>query len=153
MIQEEPDGFELDLSVEDYRLNKTTRLVHRGSPRRLGTHINIANIENGVVYEEGKHKGEAVTDTDNHMESDMRKVDSDVYILGSQSGTLKSAVDESCFGKAVIFTSNNTNLDKDELAEMYIKQKLNPDSHTPEVRMIVLDNHGLSFSELVHHRI
>ena len=34
---------------------------------------------------------------------------------------LKGIVDESVFGKAVIFVSNNTLLDRNELAERYIQ--------------------------------
>ena len=44
-------------------------------------------------------------------------------------------------------------IEPEELADRYIEQKRNPDAHTPEVRMIVLNNHGLSFTELITHRI
>nr|DAH12096.1 MAG TPA: hypothetical protein [Caudoviricetes sp.] len=49
--------------------------------------------------------------------------------------------------------SSNTNLTPEELPDRYIEQKRNPDAHTPEVRMVVLNNHGLSFTELITHRI
>ena len=87
------------------------------------------------------------------MDTDKRKVVSPVYILGNKSDVLKGKVSESIFGKAVVFASSNTNLSPEELADRYIEQKRNPDAHTPEVRMIVLNNHGLSFTELITHRI
>ena len=87
------------------------------------------------------------------MDTDKRKVVSPVYILGNKSDVLKGKVSESIFSKAVVFASANTNLSPEELADRYIEQKRNPDAHTPEVRMIVLNNHGLSFTELITHRI
>lgn len=143
----------IDLDSEDYVTHGVSRLVHRHSVRRLGEHISIENIELNKRYTEGPRKGEYITDLDSFMDQDLRKVISPVYLLGKQSDELKGIVDESVFGKAVIFVSNNTLLDRNELAERYIQQKLDPEHHTPEVRMIVLDNHGLSFSEIVYNRI
>ncbi len=150
-LTDHPDGFSFPVSEIDF--HKTTRLVKRRMFRRLGSHVNLANIENGVVYTSGPHAGEYVQDTDNFIENDSRKVVSGVYIVGKQSDVLSGAVDESIMGKAVVFVSCNTNLSPNELVDHYINQKTDPENHTPEVRMVVLNNHGLSFRELVYNNI
>ena len=153
VLANSPEGKTIELPVNKYTLHRISRLVKRNTPRRLGTHIDISNIENNVRHKDGPHKGEYIQNFDSFMDQDTRKVVSDVYIVGNKSDVLKGVIDESIFGKAVIFVSNNTNLDKDKLPELYIEQKLHPESHTAEVRMVVLNNHGLSFSELVHNRV
>lgn len=132
-----------------YESHQTTRLVKRKVPRRLGGTLSIATVENNRVDQDGNY----ISDYNNFMDTDKRKVVSPVYILGNKSDVLKGKVSESIFGKAVVFASSNTNLSPEELADRYIEQKRNPDAHTPEVRMIVLNNHGLSFTELITHRI
>lgn len=132
-----------------YESHQTTRLVKRKVPRRLGGTLSIATVENNRVDQDGNY----ISDYNNFMDTDKRKVVSPVYILGNKSDVLKGKVSESIFGKAVVFASSNTNLSPEELADRYIEQKRNPDTHTPEVRMIVLNNHGLSFTELITHRI
>ena len=132
-----------------YESHRTTRLVKRKVPRRLGGTLSIATVENNKVDQDGNY----ISDYNNFMDTDKRKVVSPVYILGNKSDVLKGKVSESIFGKAVVFASSNTNLSPEELADRYIEQKRNPDTHTPEVRMIVLNNHGLSFTELITHRI
>lgn len=146
---EHPDGFVMDLDSSMYESHKTTRLVHRLTPKRLGGTLAVATIENGILDEDGNY----AEDYNNFMDTDKRKVVSPVYIVGSKSDLLEGKISESILGKAVVFVSSNTNLSPDELPERYINQKLDPDSHTPEVRMVVLDNHGLSFNELVTHRV
>lgn len=132
-----------------YESHQTTRLVKREVPRRLGGTLSIATVENNRVDQDGNY----ISDYNNFMDTDKRKVVSPVYILGNKSDVLKGKVSESIFGKAVVFASSNTNLSPEELVDRYIEQKRNPDAHTPEVRMIVLNNHGLSFTELITHRI
>jgi len=132
-----------------YDSHKTTRLVKRTTPRRLGGTLSIATVENNVVDKDGNY----IEDYKNFMDTDKRKVVSPVYIVGNRSDVLKGVIPESIFGKAVVFVSSNTNLSPEELPERYIEQKKNPNVHTPEVRMVLLNNHGLSFTELVTHRI
>ena len=132
-----------------YESHQTTRLIKRKVPRRLGGTLSIATVENNRVDQDGNY----ISDYNNFMDTDKRKVVSPVYILGNKSDVLKGKVSESIFSKAVVFASANTNLSPEELADRYIEQKRNPDAHTPEVRMIVLNNHGLSFTELITHRI
>ena len=139
----------IDLTPDMYESHKTTRLVPRKTKRRLGGTLDLANIENHIVDEDGNYE----ENYNNFLDTDKRKVVSPVYIVGNQSDVLKGKISESIFGKAVVFVSSNTNLSPDELAERYINQKQNLESHTPEVRMVVLDNHGLSFTELVTHRV
>ena len=143
----------IPLQNDEYNLHKTTRLDSRHSDRRLGSIIPIENVEGNIRYKDGPHAGEYVTNMDSFMDQDKRKIVSDVYILGKQSDQLRGIIDESILGKAVVFVSNNVLIPRDKLAERYIEQKLDPVNHTPEVRMVVLDNHGLSFSEVVFNRI
>lgn len=149
IISEHPEGYAIDLSPDMYESHKTTRLVKRQSPRRLGGTLSIATVENNIIDQDGNY----VEDYNNFMDTDKRKVVSPVYILGNRSDILKGKVSESIFGKAVVFVSSNTTLNPEQLADKYIEQKKNPNSHTPEVRMVVLNNHGLSFTELITHRI
>lgn len=57
-------------------------------------------------------------------------------------------IDPSLKGKPVMFVSSNILLNPDELESIYIHQKENPDEHTPQVRMVVLDSVGVSFKSL-----
>lgn len=74
---------------------------------------------------------------------------SDVYTYASKENLLKD-IDPSVRGKAVVFISSDTLLSKDELIREYIDQKNHPYEKTPRVRMLVLDNYGMSFSQLMH---
>lgn len=56
-------------------------------------------------------------------------------------------IDPSLKGKAVIYVSSNSLLRPDELEKLYIAQKQDP-TLVPQVRMIVLDNQGVSFASL-----
>jgi hypothetical protein len=49
----------------------------------------------------------------------------------------------------VVFVSSDTLLKPDELITRYISQKEEPDRFKPSVRMIVLNNYGLSFRQLM----
>lgn len=149
VVKDNPDGYTIDLSEDMYESHKTTRLVKRTVPRRLGGTLSIATVENNIVDKDGNY----IEDYKNFMDTDKRKVVSPVYIVGNRSDVLKGVIPESIFGKAVVFVSSNTNLSPEELPERYIEQKKNPSVHTPEVRMVLLNNHGLSFTELVTHRI
>ena len=148
-ILDNPDGYSLELTPDMYESHQTTRIVKRKNPRRLGGTLSIATVENNIVDQDGNY----VEDYNNFLDTDKRKVVSPVYIVGNKSDILKGKVSESVFGKAVVFASSNINLPADKLADMYIEQKRNPNTHTPEVRMVLLNNHGLSFTELITHRI
>ena len=149
IVKEHPEGHSIELSPDMYQSHQTTRLVKRKTPRRLGGTLSVATIENNRVDQDGNY----ISDYNNFLDTDKRKVVSPVYIVGNKSDILKGKVSESVFGKAVVFVSSNTNLTPEELPDRYIEQKRNPDAHTPEVRMVVLNNHGLSFTELITHRI
>ena len=56
-------------------------------------------------------------------------------------------IDPNLKGKAVMYVSSNVMLNPDELEKLYIAQKQDP-TLVPQVRMIVLDNQGVSFSSL-----
>lgn len=59
------------------------------------------------------------------------------------------AIDQSVKGKAVVFVSSDTLIPEDNLIEEYIKQKSNPAINTPRVRMLILDNYGMNFSQFI----
>lgn len=149
IVQEHPEGHSIELTPDMYESHQTTRLVKRKTPRRLGGTLSVATVENNRVDQDGNY----ISDYNNFLDTDKRKVVSPVYIVGNKSDILKGKISESIFGKAVVFVSSNTNLTPEELPDRYIEQKRNPDTHTPEVRMVVLNNHGLSFTELITHRI
>jgi hypothetical protein len=92
-------------------------------------------------------------DWNNFEDVDNRKVVSPVYIFGEKSEVLDGIIDGSLLGKAVVFVSGNTNLESEELADRWLAQVKNPNLHTPEVRAVPLNNHGVSFSEFVTHKI
>lgn len=56
-------------------------------------------------------------------------------------------IDPSLKGKAVMYVSSNVMLRPDELEKLYMAQKQDP-TLVPQVRMIVLDNQGVSFASL-----
>lgn len=73
---------------------------------------------------------------------------SPVYTYASKKALLEK-VDPSIKGKAIIFVTSDTLLDKDQLVDEYMKQKQNPNGNTARVRMLVLNNYGMRFSQLV----
>lgn len=70
-------------------------------------------------------------------------IKSDVYVL---TGDIPG-VNPDLKGKPVIYVSSNSLLDPSQLQTLYEQQK-NDSSLTPQVRMIVLDNMGVSFDSL-----
>ena len=70
-------------------------------------------------------------------------IKSDVYVL---TGDIPG-VNPDLKGKPVIYVSSNLLLDPSQLQTLYEQQKNDP-SLTPQVRMIVLDNMGVSFDSL-----
>ena len=68
---------------------------------------------------------------------------SDVYVL---TGDIPG-IDLSLKGKPVMYVSSNLLLDPSQLKTLYEQQKNNP-TMVPQVRMIVLDNMGVSFDSL-----
>ena len=52
-------------------------------------------------------------------------------------------------GKAVVLVSSDTTLRPDQLLEVYMQQKADPDNNTARVRMLVLDNYGMTISQFI----
>jgi hypothetical protein len=77
---------------------------------------------------------------------------SKVYTYSSKKNTLEQ-LDPSIKGKAVVFWSSDTLIKPEDLITRYIQQKLDPENHKPTVRMAVLGNYGLSFSQLMNPEI
>lgn len=154
VVTEHPDGYEIPLDgnlpiadKEVYYKPKTTIIID--SPKkRLGGNLNLAHVELHIHDEEGNYAKDHYT----FEEGDTRRVISPVYIA-TPKGVDSQLLPENTLGKAVVFVSCNTNLSPDELATKYLEQKANPSSHTPEVRIMPLINHGVSMSEFITHRI
>ena len=103
------------------------------NPIRLGSYVNPDDLTK--------------TDSQSLILQNPDKVFSLVYTFtGNEADFYK--LDSSIAGKAVIFVTSDTMLDSTQLLDEYLKQKADPENHTPRVRMIVLDNYGLSFSQL-----
>ena len=73
---------------------------------------------------------------------------SKVYTYSSKKNILEN-LDPSIKGRAVVFWSSDTLIRPEELINRYIDQKMDPANHKPTVRMAVLGNYGLSFSQLM----
>lgn len=71
---------------------------------------------------------------------------SEIYTFAGEKGVFEQ-LDPSIKGKAVVFVSSDTLLSSDELLSVYIDQKNNPRANTARVRMLVLDNYGMNFSQ------
>lgn len=76
--------------------------------------------------------------------------DATAYVVKSKVYAIVNdipGIDPSLKGKAVIYVSSNSLLRPDELEKLYIAQKQDS-TLVPQVRMIVLDNQGVSFASL-----
>lgn len=129
------------------RLNKTTILEKRSTPVRLGGWINPDIIES---WKRDKNEDpQNINDTNSLMEMSPDVVFSQVYTFtGYDDDTTRDIIDPTLAGKAVIFVSNNTLLKPEDLLSKYIQQKNEPGTHTPEVRMVILDAYGVSLSQM-----
>lgn len=128
------------------RLNKTTILEKRSTPVRLGGWINPDIIES---WKRDKNEDpQNINDTNSLMEMSPDVVFSQVYTFTGHEDEAVENIDPTLAGKAVIFVSNNTLLKPEDLLGRYLKQKKAPSSHTPEVRMVILDAYGVSLSQM-----
>ena len=55
-------------------------------------------------------------------------------------------------GKAVVLVSSDTLLRPDQLLEIYMQQKSSPETNTARVRMLILDNYGMTFSQFIDRK-
>lgn len=131
--------------------NKNTWFTHRKGERkkiRLGGRINPALVRSD---RSGRNTGDDEIKADkniNFKTLNPHIVVSDIYTYSSNKKLLEE-VDPSIKGKAVVFITSDTLLKPEELVHKYIEQKRNPKTHTPVVRMLVLDNYGMSFSQFM----
>ena len=85
---------------------------------------------------------------DNLMLRHPEMVFSPIYTYATDAKVFEG-LDPSIKGKAVVFVSSDSLLKPDELIHEYITQKYNPDISTARVRMLVLDNYGMTFSQFI----
>lgn len=73
---------------------------------------------------------------------------SPVYTYAKDPRAFES-MDYTLKGKAVVLVSSDTTLRSDQLLEIYMNQKSSPETNTARVRMLVLDNYGMTFSQFI----
>lgn len=124
--------FEQEVPNELLIRYKTTVLKKATHKLRLGGYVDPATGKTNVNNLKSKYSN---------------MVFSPVYTFAAKDA-LNLGIDLSVKGKAVVFVSDDTLLDPSNLIYYYISQKSNPNDNTPKVRMLVLDNYGMSFSQL-----
>ena len=85
---------------------------------------------------------------DNLMLRHQEMVFSPIYTYASHKNAFEE-IDPSLKGKAIVLVSSDTLLKPDQLMQEYINQKYNPTTNTARVRMLVLDNYGMNFSQFI----
>lgn len=90
----------------------------------------------------GKHS------KDNLMLRHPEMVFSPIYTYASHKNVFEE-IDPSLKGKAIVLVSSDTLLQPNQLMSEYINQKYNPTTNTARVRMLVLDNYGMTFSQFI----
>lgn len=137
--------------------NKTSWFKKRSKAApiiRLGGKQNLDDIGDRKVKEIIQNPTEHINDEgDKVVDFNFRKMHpelsiSKVYTYSSKKNILEN-LDPSIKGKAVVFWSSDTLIRPEELITRYIDQKMDPANHKPTVRMAVLGNYGLSFSQLM----
>lgn len=124
--------FEQEVPNELLIRYKTTVLKKATHKLRLGGYVDPATGKTNVNSLKSKYSN---------------MVFSPVYTFAAKDA-INLGIDLSVKGKAVVFVSDDTLLDPSNLIYYYISQKSNPNDNTPKVRMLVLDNYGMSFSQL-----
>ena len=76
---------------------------------------------------------------------------SPIYTYASKEGKFEE-IDQSLRGKAVVFVTSDTLLKPSELIHVYQEQKNNPKINKASVRMLVLDNYGMTFKQFMDPR-
>lgn len=134
MTQYENTG-EFSLNVGDViNFSKCTWFEKRKAPIRLSGRLNPNTMKFDIENAKAMNPG---------------FVFSDVYTYANKDLKALSKIDPSIRGKAVVFVSSDSLLSSDELIRYYINQKQYPETNTPVVRMLVLDNYGLSLSQYI----
>ena len=159
------DGYEASDKSEPYLVeveealdyNKTSWFKKRSKAApiiRLGGKQNLDEIGDRKVKETIQNPTEHINDNgDKVIDFNFRKMHpelsiSKVYTYSSKKNILEN-LDPSIKGRAVVFWSSDTLIKPEELINRYIDQKMDPANHKPTVRMAVLGNYGLSFSQLM----
>lgn len=116
--------------------DKTTWFDKRtGPPIRLDGYLDPRNPKQSNV--------------DSLVQQNPRMVFSSVYTFTKHEAETYG-IDPSISGKAVVFVSDDVLLNPKDLVSLYLEQKRNPESHTPRVRMLMLNNFGMTFSQMIN---
>lgn len=144
-------SYDVDLgNVNPEYLTETTWSVHRTVPIRLGGRINPDTIKQPVENDE---QVEDATDLDTLIDHNPNMVFSPVYTYsGRDLNDPMFQIDRTLKGKAIIFVTSDTLLKPDQLAQKWLEQIKDPMHHKPVVKMVVLNNYGLSFSQMTNKR-
>lgn len=124
--------FSLDVSEAITREKRVWMTKRKGAPIRVSGRVDPNSLG---------------TDVNNLIDRNPGFIFSDIYTYANKDPELLK-IDPSIKGKAVIFYSSDTLLKQDQLASLYIQQKKHPDTNQPVVRMLKLDNYGMTFSQL-----
>ena len=146
-------SYQIDPSMIHF--NKTTwfsdlQQSEREDGIQLGGKLNPITGERTVDTSSGKSSFTIQKSRKSLMLNHPELVFSPIYTYASDANVLGvGGMDNSIKGKAVILVSSDTLLSPGELLAEYKKQKMNPEYKTARVRMLVLDNYGMKFSQFI----
>lgn len=126
-------SYSIDVSTAISTTQTTWFKKRSGAPIRLGSHLNPNNITENDVH--------------SLIDQNPDKIFSPVYTFTSQESDFYN-LDPSLRGKAVIFVTDDILMNPQDLISTYLAQKRNPKDNVPKVRMLLLNNYGLSFSQM-----
>jgi hypothetical protein len=142
----------ITLDASTITFNKTTwfqdlQKSEREAGLQLGGKLNPITGES--VYNRRIHRSETVIERsrDSLKLRHPELVFSPIYTYAKDPRLFESS-DYTLKGKAVILVSSDTTLRPDQLLEIYMNQKSNPEANTARVRMLILDNYGMTFAQL-----
>ncbi len=149
----------LDANILSYQ-NRIAELVDRAKDGSYMQRIN--NPQNSglttLIQRDGKLRLENINSNYSPFDNETGyAVKSKIYsIVDDIPGMRMSWTDStgrevSLKGKAVMYVSSNILLNPDELESMYMAQKQDP-TLTPQVRMVILNNEGVSFTSLYRRK-
>ena len=146
-------SYQIDPSMIHF--NKTTwfsdlQQSEREDGIQLGGKLNPITGERTVDTSSGKSSFTVQKSRKSLMLNHPELVFSPIYTYASDANVLGvGGMDNSIKGKAVILVTSDTLLSPGELLAEYKKQKMNPEYKTARVRMLVLDNYGMKFSQFI----
>lgn len=151
---EEGEFKPIPLNEEVLHFNKTTwfqELKTSGRTRGIQLGGKLNPITGKSSYDENKKR--SVTQIDRARDTLQLRhpelVFSPIYTYASKSLNFEEISPSLKGRKAVVFVTSDATLKGEDLIHIYRKQKQGQDTHTAVVRMLVLDNYGMTFSQFI----